>query len=331
MCHITVVLIGPKSLWEFAWLQIITKRLFLSLTPTVSVSFCCSFPGKHAEDIFGELFNEANTFYLRANSLQDRIDRLAVKVTQLDSTVEEGGSGIGVLRGKAQQVIPHCPFFICHFLSSPLPASSRPFIALQIYPFFSPLSQFLCKTSTCGKPSRAPLLRTSRWCPRAACPTLSKRCTTWATSRRRSAFSRLTGGYCWKRSIISPPLLFWQLHTDTLNLKALSFSLSHPEHKASRLLHTDVYNVIFAFACQCRDDHKEALKFYTDPSYFFDLWKEKMLQDTEDKRKEKRKQKVETCPQGAQTPFCISLLIIFDGLFLFYWPVSLRLLLICRI
>lgn len=46
--------------------------------------------GKHAEDIFGELFNEANNFYIRANSLQDRIDRLAVKVTQLDSTVEEG-------------------------------------------------------------------------------------------------------------------------------------------------------------------------------------------------------------------------------------------------
>ncbi|OBS59639.1 hypothetical protein A6R68_09235, partial [Neotoma lepida] len=39
------------------------------------------------------------------------------------------------------------------------------------------------------------------------------------------------------------------------------------------------------------DDGKEGLKFYTNPSYFFDLWKEKMLQDTEDKRKEKRKQK----------------------------------------
>lgn len=51
--------------------------------------------GKHAEDIFGELFNEANLFYLRANSLQDRIDRLAVKVTQLDSTVEEGESASG--------------------------------------------------------------------------------------------------------------------------------------------------------------------------------------------------------------------------------------------
>lgn len=50
---------------------------------------------------------------------------------------------------------------------------------------------------------------------------------------------------------------------------------------------------VISLLCLCRDDHKEALKFYTDPSYFFDLWKEKMLQDTEDKRKEKRKQKVQ--------------------------------------
>uniref|UniRef100_A0A803W2Q4 Wiskott-Aldrich syndrome protein family member n=1 Tax=Ficedula albicollis TaxID=59894 RepID=A0A803W2Q4_FICAL len=40
-----------------------------------------------------------------------------------------------------------------------------------------------------------------------------------------------------------------------------------------------------------RDDKKDGLKFYTDPSYFFNLWKEKMLQATEDKRKEKRRQK----------------------------------------
>ncbi|TRZ03993.1 hypothetical protein DNTS_032250, partial [Danionella cerebrum] len=39
-----------------------------------------------------------------------------------------------------------------------------------------------------------------------------------------------------------------------------------------------------------RDDKKDALKFYTDPSYFFILWREKMLQATEDKRKEKRRQ-----------------------------------------
>ena len=42
----------------------------------------------------------------------------------------------------------------------------------------------------------------------------------------------------------------------------------------------------------CSDDGKEALKFYTDPSYFFDLWKEKMLQDTKDIMKEKRKHRV---------------------------------------
>ncbi|KAI5096962.1 wiskott-Aldrich syndrome protein family member 3-like, partial [Silurus meridionalis] len=44
---------------------------------------------RHAEDIFGELFNEANSFYMRMNSLQEKVDLLAVKVTQLDSTVEE--------------------------------------------------------------------------------------------------------------------------------------------------------------------------------------------------------------------------------------------------
>uniref|UniRef100_A0A672RU03 Zgc:109889 n=2 Tax=Sinocyclocheilus grahami TaxID=75366 RepID=A0A672RU03_SINGR len=44
---------------------------------------------RHAEDIFGELFNEANRFYMRMNNLQERVDLLAIKVTQLDSTVEE--------------------------------------------------------------------------------------------------------------------------------------------------------------------------------------------------------------------------------------------------
>ena len=86
---------------------------------SVSVSFRCSFSGKHAEDIFGELFKEANTFYLRASSLQDRIDRLAVKVTQLDSTVEEGESD-------ARGLIVHCLFvsfrsFISPLISPPLP------------------------------------------------------------------------------------------------------------------------------------------------------------------------------------------------------------------
>ncbi|KAL7979936.1 hypothetical protein Chor_004405 [Crotalus horridus] len=106
---------------------------------------------RHAEDIFGELFNEANSFYLRMNSLQERVDLLVIKVTQLDSTVEE--------------------------------------VSLQ-------------------------------------------------DINMRKAF------------------------------------------KSSTIQNQQVV-----------DDKKDGLKFYTDPSYFFNLWKEKMLQATEDKRKEKRRQK----------------------------------------
>ena len=45
---------------------------------------------KHAEDMFGELFRDADAIFKRGHRLQARVDRLNVKVTQLDSTVEEG-------------------------------------------------------------------------------------------------------------------------------------------------------------------------------------------------------------------------------------------------
>lgn len=59
-----------------------------------------------------------------------------------------------------------------------------------------------------------------------------------------------------------------------------------------------------------RDDKKDGLKFYTDPSYFFDLWKEKMLQDTEDKRKEKRRQKVKLFLLWERLYMCIMWILI---------------------
>ncbi|XP_052339665.1 wiskott-Aldrich syndrome protein family member 3b isoform X1 [Oncorhynchus keta] len=136
--------------------------------------------GKHAEDIFGELFNEANTFYLRANSLQDRIDRLAVKVTQLDSTVEE--------------------------------------VSLQDINM--------------------------------------KKAFKSSTAQDQQVVST--------RSVPIPVKEMYNLSDKPPPLNILS---------------------------KYRDDHKEGLKFYTDPSYFFNLWRETMLQDTEDKRKEKRKNK----------------------------------------
>jgi hypothetical protein len=36
-----------------------------------------------------------------------------------------------------------------------------------------------------------------------------------------------------------------------------------------------------------RDDDKDALKFYTDPTYFFELWCEEMKKETEKKKKRK--------------------------------------------
>uniref|UniRef100_A0A803YJI9 Wiskott-Aldrich syndrome protein family member n=1 Tax=Meleagris gallopavo TaxID=9103 RepID=A0A803YJI9_MELGA len=137
---------------------------------------------KHAEDIFGELFNEANSFYIRANSLQDRIDRLAVKVTQLDSTVEEVSlQDINMKKAFKSSTIQDQQVVSKNSIPNPV---------ADIY-------------NQSDKP---------------------------------------------------PPL-----------------------------------NILSPY----RDDKKDGLKFYTDPSYFFDLWKEKMLQDTEDKRKEKRRQKRE--------------------------------------
>ncbi|XP_045897048.1 wiskott-Aldrich syndrome protein family member 3-like isoform X2 [Micropterus dolomieu] len=137
-------------------------------------------PGKHAENVFGELFNEANNFYGRANSLQDRIDRLAVKVTQLDSSVEE----VSLHDINMRKAFKSC--------------------TVQD-------QQVLSKGST---PNSVAEMRNSSDRP--------------------------------------PPL-----------------------------------STLTAY----REDSTDAMKFYSDPSYFFDLWKEKMLQDTEDKRKERRRQR----------------------------------------
>ncbi|KAM4619924.1 actin-binding protein WASF3-like [Polymixia lowei] len=133
---------------------------------------------KHAENVFGELFNEANTFYVRANSLQDRIDRLAVKVTQLDSSVEE--------------------------------------VSLQ-------------------------------------------------DINMRKAFKSST---IQDQQVVSKG------------------STSHP---VAEMYNTSDKPPPLCALTAYREDGVDAMKFYTDPSYFFDLWKEKMLQDTEDKRKQRRR------------------------------------------
>ncbi|XP_009300273.1 actin-binding protein WASF3 [Danio rerio] len=171
--------IEPKHLSRGALPESISNELECVTNNTLSAIIRqLSSLSKHAEDVFGELFNEANTFYLRANSLQDRIDRLAVKVTQLDSSVEEVSlQDINMRKAFKSSTVQD---------QQVVTKSSVPNPITEMY-------------NTSDKP---------------------------------------------------PPL-----------------------------------NILSAY----RDDHIDGIKFYTDPSYFFDLWKEKMLQDTEDKRKEKRK------------------------------------------
>ncbi|XP_025029761.1 wiskott-Aldrich syndrome protein family member 2 [Python bivittatus] len=137
---------------------------------------------KSAEDIFGEIFTQANTFGFRVSSLAERVDRLQVKVTQLDPKEEEVSlQGINTRKAFKSSTTQDQKLF---------ERDSAPVPVLETY-------------STCNTP---------------------------------------------------PPL-----------------------------------NILSSY----RDDGKEALKFYTDPSYFFDLWKEKMLQDTKDIMKEKRKHRKE--------------------------------------
>ncbi|XP_047674408.1 wiskott-Aldrich syndrome protein family member 1 isoform X2 [Tachysurus fulvidraco] len=137
---------------------------------------------KYAEDLFGELFNEAHAFSFRVNSLQERVDRLSISVTQLDPKEEE--------------------------------------LSLQDI-----------------------------------------------TMRKAFRSSTIQDQQLFDRESLPVPM------QETFNLCEQPPPL----------------NILSPY----RDDGKQALKFYTNPSYFFDLWREKMLQDTEDKRKEKRKQKLE--------------------------------------
>lgn len=77
-------------------------------------------------------------------------------------------------------------------------------------------------------------------------------------------------------------------HANGPSPQELKVNYNYPHMKTSNGVPLPTCNTLLY-----RDDKKDGLKFYTDPSYFFDLWKEKMLQDTEDKRKEKRRQKVD--------------------------------------
>ncbi|RWS05458.1 wiskott-Aldrich syndrome protein family member 3-like isoform X2 [Dinothrombium tinctorium] len=132
---------------------------------------------RHAEDLFGGIVQESTRLIARATSLQGRIERLGVKVTQLDSSVEEVSLHDIHLRK---------PYKSCNNYDQQV--VSRQTMSTSVAE----------KYEMCDKP---------------------------------------------------PPL-------DKLN--------------------------------PYRDDGKDGLKFYTDPNYFFELWKQEMLKETEKERSGKK-------------------------------------------
>ncbi|KAG8188446.1 hypothetical protein JTE90_008013 [Oedothorax gibbosus] len=144
---------------------------------------------KHAEDIFTTLFKDAKVIADRTNSLQGRVDRLNVKVTQLDSTVEEVSlQDIHMRKAFRSSVV---------YDQQVVSRATMPAAMAEIY-------------KTCGKP---------------------------------------------------PPL-------DKLN--------------------------------PYREDGRDGLKFYTDPNYFFDLWRQEMLKDTEKLIHDKGKKPHRPRPDGGK-------------------------------
>lgn len=224
-----------------------SKHLYLFTVHSSSLClwFFALTPGKQAENVFGELFNEANTFYVRANSLQDRIDRLAVKVTQLDSSVEEGLSANTV----------SYPVYFC-MLCIKLSTSALVFYSHSSgHKHEEGVQKFYC-------PGPAGFVQGQH----------SELCY-WHVQHQRQASSS------------QYPHCIQVMHVLLKNATSNQFAFSSK---------VSYWKLVFKY----REDSIDAMKFYSDPSYFFDLWKEKMLQDTEDKRKEKRKQRVRVHPSA---------------------------------
>lgn len=73
---------------------------------------CLLFLGKYAEDIFGEICTQASAFASRVNSLAERVDRVQVKVTQLDPKEEEGKEAEPGLQALLSIARESCPWFV---------------------------------------------------------------------------------------------------------------------------------------------------------------------------------------------------------------------------
>lgn len=167
----------PSFSFEFFAVEIHRFAFFEFAGTLANVIRQLSSLSAYAEDLFGGLVSETSIMIKRANTLQARVDKLAQKVTELDSTVEEVS---------LHEINQHRPFKAnCSYDQEVLSRQTMPPSIMEKY-------------SQCDRP---------------------------------------------------PPL-------DKLNT--------------------------------FRDDGKDAMKFYTDPNYFFELWKAEMLKMSEKEKSGKR-------------------------------------------
>ena len=61
----------------------------------------------HAQDLFDELITDAGHIFQRTEAVHGRIERLKLKVTQLDSSIEEG-KFLPMIREKTTKIFHFC-------------------------------------------------------------------------------------------------------------------------------------------------------------------------------------------------------------------------------
>lgn len=65
-------------------------RQLASISKGISSYHVFSFLGKHAENIFGEIYHDAMKLEHKTSTLQQRMERLSTRIAQLDTDTEQG-------------------------------------------------------------------------------------------------------------------------------------------------------------------------------------------------------------------------------------------------
>ncbi|KHN79110.1 Wiskott-Aldrich syndrome protein family member 3 [Toxocara canis] len=206
---------------------------------------------RHAEHIFGEIYHEAVKIDHKTNTMAQRIERLTHKVTQLDCNQEQDLEGLYLGNDCSNRaeisfiVISNGYAFDRYKDRSDRGPGSRLVLQLQ--------------RAQSVRSTQLPELITT--IPRSFLN---------STPEPRFSLEDLHMRKPFKSSAL--------IDQHTLDRQTLPSALGECYASCDRPPNLDALNPY-------RDDKKSALKYYTDPSYFFDLWRQEMLKDMGDGRR----------------------------------------------